>query len=132
MVLASASMYAATSRPAPSRLVYRLAIGAMLTLFLASLAAFASRPAEGASFAVIVPPSLGQAGLMRAVAGADGVLVRQSRYPWLAIVAPRNTQTPSNFRAALRGAGVLLLLHPALLAGCFDQPFSNAIARPNS
>jgi hypothetical protein len=103
----------------------------MLAVFVASLAAFASRPAEGASFAVIVPPSVGQAGLMRAVVDADGVLVRQSRYPWLAIAAPRTAQTPSDFRAALRGAGALLLLHPALMAGCFDQPFSNAIARPN-
>jgi hypothetical protein len=132
LVLASPMMSAATSRPEPSRRVYRLAICAMLAVFVASLAAFASRPAEGASFAVIVAPSLGQAGLMRAVAGADGVLVRQSRYPWLAIAAPRNAQSPTNFRADLRGAGALFLLHPALLAGCFDQPFSNAIARPNS
>ncbi len=132
MVLASPSLSTATSRPEPSRLVYRLAIGAMLILFMASLAAFASRPADGASFAVIVPPNAGQSGLIRAVAGADGVLVRQSRYPWLAIAAPRSAQTPSNFRAALRGAGALLLLHPALLAGCFDQPFSNSNPRQNS
>ncbi|MBO6676641.1 MAG: hypothetical protein JJ908_17595 [Rhizobiales bacterium] len=124
-------MSAATSRPEPSRWVYRLAICAMLAVFVASLGAVASRPAEGASFAVIVPPSLGQSGLMQVVAAADGVLVRQSRYPWLAVAAPRNAQAPSDFRAALRGAGALFLLHPALLAGCFNQPFSNAITRPN-
>jgi hypothetical protein len=132
LVLASRSMSAATRRSEPSRWVYRLAICAMLAVFMASLVVFASRPAEGGSFAVIVAPGMGQAGLMRAVAGADGVLVRQSRYPWLAIAAPRNAQTSSTFRAALRGAGALLLLHPALLAGCFNESFSAASARQNS
>lgn len=113
----------------PSRLTYRLAMFAVLAVFLSSLAAFAARPAEGASFAVIVPPHTAPAGLMRTVAEADGVLVRQSRYPWLAIAAPRAEQSASQFRAALSDAGAVLLLHPALLAGCFTEPSSAARTR---
>lgn len=116
----------------PSRLTYRLAMLGLLGVFLGSLAAFAARPAEGASFAVIVPPHTGPAGLMRTVADADGVLVRQSRYPWLAITAPRGDQSASQFRAALSDAGAIFLLHPALLAGCFNEPFSAANTRQNS
>jgi len=116
----------------PSRLTYRLTMLGLLMVFLGTLAAFAARPAEGASFAVIVAPHTAPAGLMRTVAQADGVLVRQSRYPWLAITAPRGDQSASQFRAALSDAGAIFLLHPALLAGCFNEPFSAANTRQNS
>ncbi|MFN3171024.1 MAG: hypothetical protein ACE37E_10070 [Hyphomicrobiales bacterium] len=129
MTLAVQSVGLPDAHAGPSRLTYRLAMLGLLGVFLGSLAAFAARPAEGASFAIIVPPHTAPAGLMRTVAQADGVLVRQSRYPWLAITAPRGDQSASQFRAALSDAGAIFLLHPALLAGCFNQSFSATNAR---
>lgn len=129
MTLAVQSVGLPDAQVGPSRLTYRLAMLGLLGVFLGSLAAFAARPAEGALYAVIVPPHTAPAGLMRTVAQADGVLVRQSRYPWLAITAPRGDQSASQFRAALSDAGAIFLLHPALLAGCFNQSFSAANAR---
>lgn len=112
------------SRPAPTRRAYRLAMLGALTLFAVSMVQFAIRPGDDASFAVVVSPASGEAGLMQVVGAADAVLVRQSRFPWLAVVHPRGAQDPSDFQAALKNAGALLLLHPALLAGCFNQPFA--------
>lgn len=108
--------------PAPSRLIYRLAMVSMLSVFVLSLAGFASRSAEGGTFAVIVSPHGGERALMQTVAHADGMLVQQSRYPWIAHVVPRSGQTATQFRLALYQAGALMLLHPALLAGCFTDP----------
>lgn len=125
VVAAAVSSASRNVRPAPTRRVYRLAMLAVLTLFAASLAVFAMRPGDNGALAIIVPPSAGEAGVMRVVGAADAVLVRQSRYPWLAIVHPRTTRDASTFRAALTDAGAWILLHPALLAGCFDQPFSS-------
>ncbi len=112
------------SKPGP--VAYRLAMAGLCLVFLATLAGFAARPADGSAFAVIVPPHQGEPALLSALGTADGVLVRQSRYPWLAIVAPRTDQPAEAFRAALAKAGVILTLHPALLAGCFeDVNYSN-------
>ncbi len=94
----------------------------MLSVFVLALAGFASRPAEGGSFAVIVSPQGGERALMQTVSQADGMLVRQSRYPWLAQAVPRSGQTATQFRLALHQAGALMLLHPALLVGCFTVP----------
>lgn len=92
---------------------------ALLLLFVVNIFVFASRPAEGNAYAVIVPPHLGQPALMETIAAAGGSLVRESRYPWLAIVSPANASAEAGFASALRRSGALLLLHPALLAGCF-------------
>lgn len=103
---------------------YRWLMTALLLLFVLNIFIFAARPADGASYAVIVPPHLGQAALMETIAAADGTLVRESRYPWLAIVSPANAAAEPGFGRALRQAGAVLLLHPAVLAGCFtpDPP----------
>lgn len=110
------------SRPTPSRLIYRLVMAAVLGVFVLALASFASRPAEGASFAVIISPKGGERAVMQLLSQADATLVRQSRYPWIANVVPRSGQTAAQFRLALHQAGALMLLHPALLAGCFTDP----------
>lgn len=102
---------------------------ALVVLFVVNIFVFASRPAEGSSYAVIVPPHLGQAALMETIAAAGGTLVRESRYPWLAIVSPANASAETGFARALRGAGAVLLMHPALLAGCFTpDPHTGDVA----
>lgn len=113
---------------------YGWLITALLLLFVANIFVFATRPAVDGSYAVIVPPHLGQAALMETLAAANGTLVRESRYPWLAIVSPADASTQANFASALRQAGALLLLHPAVLAGCFspDLHAAGPAGRPAS
>lgn len=119
MPLAANIKSPSASKPAKAGHAYGWLIAAMLVLFVANIFVFASRPAEGSSYAVIVAPHVGEAGLMRTIAAADGLLVRESRYPWLAIVSPAQASSETDFAGALRSAGAVLLLHPAILAGCF-------------
>lgn len=110
---------------------YRWLMATLALLFALNVVVFAMRPADGASYAVIVLPHLGEASLMETIASADGTLVRQSRYPWLAIARPANAADAPVFSHALRQAGALLLLHPAVLAGCFTPAStSRQAARP--
>lgn len=111
---------------------YAWLMAMLVVLFVINIFVFASRPAEGGSYAVIVAPHLGQAALMETIATAGGTLVRQSRYSWLAIVSPARGTGQAGFARALRQAGAVLLLHPAMLAGCFtpDPHTENLAARP--
>lgn len=118
---------AASRRDGQAKRAYSWLMMALLLLFVVNIVVFASRSAEGDSYAVIVPPHLGQPALMETIAAAGGSLVRESRYPWLAIVSPANASAETGFASALRQSGALLLLHPALLAGCFT-PAPNATA----
>ncbi|MBV6657680.1 MAG: hypothetical protein KI785_07940 [Devosiaceae bacterium] len=104
----------------------------VIALFFATLIAFAGRPAADTAFAVIMPPGTAAADTLTALAAADGTLVRQSRYPWLIIAAPRTQTSAAAFRGALTRAGALLTLHPALLAGCFSDAPAHTTARPRS
>lgn len=99
---------------------------ALVLVFVINIFVFASRPAEGGSHAVVVPPHLGQAALMETIAAAGGTLVRESRLPWLAIASPATGTAQAEFASALRQAGALLVLHPAVLAGCFSPDFHTA------
>ncbi len=109
-------------RQEPSNSLHMFAVLGLFALVLFGAALFAARPATGGALAVIVPPHHGEARLMRAIAAADGTLVRQSRYPWLAVAEPQSGQSVQAFRRALAAGGVVLTLHPAMLAGCFDDP----------
>lgn len=130
------ALFAPRQPAQPGRLVHGFALGALCLMFVTTLAGFAARPGDNGSYAVLVWPHQGEAALIAAIGAADGVLVRQSRYPWLAIATARGHATPAQFRSSLQAAGIHIVLHPALLAGCFTPvqtlAQSNTSSRPQT
>ena len=100
---------------------YWMAMAFACLVFAITVAGFVSRPGPDGSVAVVVSPQGGERQLMQTLAASDAILARQSRLSWLAIATPRRAISHGAFRSALRSAGALVLLHPAVLAGCFDD-----------
>ncbi|MBB4006590.1 hypothetical protein [Allorhizobium taibaishanense] len=72
---------------------------------------------RGSYLLVVAPPLSSPAATMAIIAGADGALVQQGRFDWLAVAYSAHP----DFAARLQASGAVLVLASPLTAGCLIE-----------